>query len=199
MRQQQSKLASQADFFFTSPPCNSFSRATWRRKGPKPVRSFMYPHRFPWLNKHQREKADQANLLIAYATICMQHKAAQAAPGAHTVAAAEHPEDLGNTIRGDSSSGPASWWQFPDAQGTPHTWSAAFLQCSYGAPYETHTYLGDDRPGAHSRSCWVANFQRVWRLPGPDPDVHTWAPCADRQGQPRLQDDTCGSLPRRAV
>ena len=50
-----------------SPPCSTFSRATWaNRKGPRPVRSFVYPRGFKRLTWSERKRADWGNVLADF-------------------------------------------------------------------------------------------------------------------------------------
>eukprot|EP00435_Cladocopium_sp_Y103_P030315 s433_g7.t1 len=106
----------QGEFFavIVTPPCSTFSRATWANdRGPHPVRSLMHPRGFPWNSRASAEKAELGNLLGDFSFEAMRRQAQ------HTdhVGMMEQPEDLGRTehdrIPGQQ---PASMWQFPQFQ-----------------------------------------------------------------------------------
>ena len=56
------------DAAFITPPCSTFSRATWANKmGPRPVRSAQWPQGFPWLSGEAKAVAHAGNELIRVA------------------------------------------------------------------------------------------------------------------------------------
>ena len=61
------------DLVIASPPCNTWSRAVWaNNRGPHPIRSDRYPLGFPWLEKHDRAKAEDSNILAFFAIASMK-------------------------------------------------------------------------------------------------------------------------------
>ena len=114
-----------------TPPCNSFSRATytWTTSfGPRPIRSAEFRYGFPWLSSVQKQKALEGNrfveLTIEMILRCMKHD---------VYFLCEHPEDLGRTPMGH----PASIWQWPQMQQLTidsRIQTFAFHQCQFEAP-----------------------------------------------------------------
>ena len=93
-----------------TPPCSTFSRATWANdRGPYPVRSLIHPRGFPWNSKARAERAELGNLLADFSFEAMDR---QSQHEGH-VGLMEQPEDLGKT-RNQRVPGhqPASMWQF---------------------------------------------------------------------------------------
>lgn len=101
------------EFFavLVTPPCSTFSRATWANdRGPYPVRSLMHPRGFPWNSRSRAEKAELGNILGDFSYEAFRRQARHE----DFVGMMEQPEDLGKTkyqrIPGHQ---PASMWQFP--------------------------------------------------------------------------------------
>ena len=94
-----------------SPPCSTFSRATWaNRKGPRPVRSFVFPRGFKRLTWSERKRADWGNVLADFSFLAF---AAQA--DTEGLALFENPEDLGAVKSGENQGNrPSSMWQWLD-------------------------------------------------------------------------------------
>eukprot|EP00435_Cladocopium_sp_Y103_P063578 s369_g25.t1 len=106
----------QGEFFavLVTPPCSTFSRATWANdRGPHPVRSLVHPRGFPWNSRASAEKAELGNLLGDFSFEALRRQAKHAGH----VGMMEQPEDLGKT-KHDRIPGhqPASMWQFPQFQ-----------------------------------------------------------------------------------
>ena len=101
----------QYDAVLLSPPCSMFSRATWaNRKGPRPVRSFVFPGGFKRLTWSERKRADWGNVLADFSFLAF---AAQA--DTEGLALFENPEDLGAVKSGENQgTRPSSMWQWLD-------------------------------------------------------------------------------------
>ena len=54
--------------FFTSPPCNTHSRARRRKPGPQPLRSSVWPRGFPWLAPAKAAAVEDANFILITAS-----------------------------------------------------------------------------------------------------------------------------------
>ena len=117
------------DVVAVTPPCSTWSRATFKDGGPSPVRDRDHPWGLPTLRPGSTAKAkcDSGSLLV--------QRSLQACRLAHKVDAAyllEHPEDLGMAPRGL----PASLWALPEAQQLAEDTDAttvAVQQCNFGA------------------------------------------------------------------
>lgn len=124
-----------------SPPCSTFSRATWaNRKGPRPVRSFVFPRGFKRLTWSERKRADWGNVLADFSFLAF---AAQA--DTEGLALFENPEDLGAVKSGENQGNrPSSMWQWLDfdtlleREGIT---TAAFYQQDFGTEYLKPTRL----------------------------------------------------------
>ena len=124
-----------------SPPCSTFSRATWaNRKGPRPVRSFVFPRGFKRLTWSERKRADWGNVLADFSFLAF---AAQA--DTEGLALFENPEDLGAVKSGENQGNrPSSMWQWLDfdtllkKEGIT---TAAFYQQDFGTEYLKPTRL----------------------------------------------------------
>ena len=94
--------AKEFDVVLLSPPCATFSRATWANfKGPRPVRSYEHPRGLETLTPAERDRA------ILEKTSPMR----SVADGAATFLAMEQPEDLGALASGPHE---GLWpWQWP--------------------------------------------------------------------------------------
>jgi len=130
------------DVVLASPPCSTFSRATWSNlRGPRPVRSFAFPRGFTWLRWRAKRQADLGNILADFALEAI-HAQLQHPAG---LALLEQPEDLG-TVRSGPWPGarPASVWQFPKVQDIlklDAVHYGAFHQSSFGTPYPKPTRI----------------------------------------------------------
>lgn len=116
------------DFLLIEPPRATFSRARHHRPGPRPLRSANYPYGFPWLRGPNRDRVDEANLLIQQAVLACAEQAR-----AKRFYLLIHPEQLG-CVGGEQ---PASIWDWDEVQGLQQHTGAhtlAFLQCQFGAP-----------------------------------------------------------------
>ena len=93
-----------------SPPCASFSRATWANfRGPRPVRSYDCPRGLQTLTPAERDRAIMGNIFADFS----YEVAALVADGAATFLAMEQPEDLGALASGPHEGlRPASMWQW---------------------------------------------------------------------------------------
>ena len=63
-----SKIAS-GEYFavLISPPCSTFSRVTWANKrGPRPVRSYVWPRGFTRLSWTERKRANWGNIMADF-------------------------------------------------------------------------------------------------------------------------------------
>ncbi|CAE7366317.1 unnamed protein product [Symbiodinium sp. KB8] len=84
--------AEEFDAVLLSPPCASFSRATWANfKGPRPVRSYEHPRGLEMLTPVERDRAILGNIFADFS----YEVATLVADGAATFLAMEQPEDLG--------------------------------------------------------------------------------------------------------
>lgn len=119
-----------------SPPCNTFSRATFSGKpGPRPVRDFNHPKGLPHLTTEEFHKVRLGNLLVEHTCLLLT---AQLQAGGYILL--EHPEDLGACPKGV----PASIWQWPEVKALlkhPQVWSAAFHQSDFGTPWPKPTRI----------------------------------------------------------
>ena len=73
-----SKIAS-GEYFavLISPPCSTFSRVTWANKrGPRPVRSYVWPKGFTRLSWTERKRANWGNIMadFSFLAFAMQMK-----------------------------------------------------------------------------------------------------------------------------
>ena len=96
---------------FMSPPCATFSRATWANfSGPRPVRSFTKPRGEEVLTAKERDRAIAGNI---FADFCWDI-AKLGAQGKASFLVLEKPEDLGAMTAGPhKGERPASMWQWP--------------------------------------------------------------------------------------
>ncbi len=125
------------DFIVAAPPCNTFSRARHNRKhlGPRPIRSIDYVRGFPWLKDADKQRVDQANLLV--------ERTLEACAAGHSQTTAfliEHPEQLGIA----NGLIPASIWDWPefkDLQENTGLIQGALFQCLWEAPTSKPTRL----------------------------------------------------------
>ena len=84
------------DFYFNTPPCDSWCRAHFLRgTGPPPLRNRIYPLGFPWAKQADRLKLEVANDLNFF---CWEACAAACEAGIDTLS--EFPEDLGRRPQG---------------------------------------------------------------------------------------------------
>jgi hypothetical protein len=120
------------DLVIASPPCNTWSRAVWaNNRGPHPIRSDRYPLGFPWLEKRDRAKVEDGNILAFFSVASMKAVSCANLSGHNVIGLLEHPERLGKSARGT----PASIWQLPEVH---HLYgrgfsSVACFQCHFGA------------------------------------------------------------------
>ena len=122
------------NIIFMSPPCSTFSRATFaNRAGPPPLRNSDWPEGFPWLSGALKVKAETGTALVRRAL-----SMAALASAEHIPWLIEHPEFLGATAAGT----PASIWTWEEAvqvfRSTQAT-SVAFHQCAFGAQHRKPT------------------------------------------------------------
>ena len=120
---------------FLSPPRNTFTRATFANYlGPSPVRSFEFPMGFPWNSPEQRARCEVGTALALFSLRVVATAAIVTSPvgSGPVLAVLEHPEDLGEALRGT----PASIWQFDQAlacEDLPLMRSGALFQCERDA------------------------------------------------------------------
>ena len=108
------ELARQSDVIFSTPPCNTHSRAPWSNHwGPVPIRNSTYPLGFPWLSSALADKANLANVLVDFSIQCMKIVKAES-QSRFCIGFVEHPEHLGIVRPGDLTSIPASIWNLPE-------------------------------------------------------------------------------------
>ena len=120
--------AKEFDAILLSPPCASFSRATWANfRGPRPVRSYELPRGLEKLTPVERDRAILGNIFADFSF----EIATLVAEGAATFLAMEQPEDLGALPAGPVAVAAASR---PAGKG-------AFHQASFGVPYAKPTRL----------------------------------------------------------
>ena len=155
----------QGDFHavLTSPACNTFSRAVWSDEvSPHPLRDYNHPWGFPWLGRKDREKCEQANAMVTFSLAVLEAVLAANHRGLDVGAAMEHPEDLGQTVRGR----PASIWQLPRTRALAKGgfFTFAFYQCSFGAELAKPTRLLTNIPG----------LQGGWKAGWPSFDGTGW-------------------------
>ena len=147
----------------TSPACNTFSRAVWSDEvSPHPLRDCNHPWGFPWLGRKDREKCEQANAMVTFSLAVLEAALAANHRGLDVGAAMEHPEDLGQTVRGR----PASIWQLPRTRALAKGgfFTFAFYQCSFGAELAKPTRLLTNIPG----------LQGGWKAGWPSFDGTGW-------------------------
>ena len=85
------------DMIFISPPCATFSRATWANyQGPRPVRSFASPRGLETLTAKERDRAILGNIFADFSW----EVAGLVAQGKARFLAFEQPEDLGALTSG---------------------------------------------------------------------------------------------------
>ena len=99
------------DAILLSPPCSSFSRATFaNHRGPRPVRCYQSPRGMDTLTSRERDRAILGNIFADFAW----EVATLVADGAASFLAFEQPEDLGTIAKGPrAGQRPASMWQWP--------------------------------------------------------------------------------------
>lgn len=119
-----------------SPPCDTFSRATFANaRGPPPLRTRDHLKGFPWLTGERKRRVILGNILADVALNSILDQSKQT-PG---ICALEFPEDLG-AVRSGSWAGvrPASLWQWPTldtirADADVHEFG--IVQSDFGAEY----------------------------------------------------------------
>jgi len=85
------------DVVLASPPCSTFSRATYSNKrGPRPMRSFAFPRGFTWLRWQARKQAQLGNNLADFALEAMFLQF----QNIFGLGLLEQPEDLGTVHHG---------------------------------------------------------------------------------------------------
>ncbi|CAE7262448.1 unnamed protein product [Symbiodinium sp. CCMP2456] len=141
---------------FMSPPCSTFSRATFsNRSGPPPLRNSDWPEGFPWLSGTLKAKAEAGTMLVRRALSLATLASSENIPWL-----LEHPEFLGATDAGT----PASIWMWEEAvqvfQATRAT-TVAFHQCAYGADHRKPTRVAGTWHGL--RTLGVAGWPRLDR------------------------------------
>ena len=108
------------DFVVVSPPCASWSRATYNpppggkpdRRYPSPCRSKAHPWGFPEAKPSTRRRAEQGNAFIHFAIRALEAiVTAWKQRGQVVRVLLEHPEDLGCTRTGKD---PGSIWQLSE-------------------------------------------------------------------------------------
>ena len=133
--------AKEFDAILLSPPCASFSRATWANfRGPRPVRSYVLPRGLEKLTPVERDRAILGNIFADFSF----EIATLVAEGAATFLAMEQPEDLGALPTGPHEAlRPASMWQWPQLADLLEKGlrTVAFHQASIGVPYAEPTRL----------------------------------------------------------
>ena len=124
-----------------SPPCASFSRATWANfRGPRPVRSYELPRGLEKLTPVERGRAILTNIFADFSF----EIATLVAEGAAIFLAMEQPEDLGALPTGPHEGlRPASMWQWPQLADLLRKGlrTVAFHQASFGVPFAKPTRL----------------------------------------------------------
>ena len=125
-----------------SPPCSTFSRATWaNRKGPRPVRSFVFPRGFWRMTWSERKRANWGNVLADFSFKVFLAQSATAGG----MALFENPEDLGAVKSGENMGiRPSSMWQwreFEIALLESGVTTAVFYQQDFGTEYLKPTRL----------------------------------------------------------
>ena len=133
--------AKEFDAILLSPPCASFSRATWANfRGPRPVRSYELPRGLEQLTLVERDRPILGNIFADFSF----EIATLLAEGAATFLAMEQPEDLG-ALPTCPHEGlrPASMWQWPQLADLLEKGlrTVAFHQASFGVPYAKPTRL----------------------------------------------------------
>ena len=133
--------AKEFDAILLSPPCASFSRATWANfRGPRPVRSYELPRGLEKLTPVERDRAILGNIFADFSF----EIATLVAEGAATFLAMEQPEDLGALPTAPHEGlRPASMWQWPQLADLLEKGlrTVAFHQASFGVPYAKPTRL----------------------------------------------------------
>ena len=131
--------AGEYDMVAASPPCETYSRATFaNRMGPRPSRSKAHPWGLPWLRHGALAKAKAANKLVKFT---MEALFAQSASKNRTAFLLEHPENLGRTREGKT---PASIWQLDEVREVglqEGTVCGALHQSDWGVSYAKPTRL----------------------------------------------------------
>ena len=129
------------DMIFISPPCATFSRATWANyQGPRPVRSFASPRGLETLTAKERDRAILGNIFADFSW----EVAGLVAQGKARFLAFEQPEDLGALTSGPRrGQRPATMWLWPQhgllrQRGLR---SVAFYQSEFGAKRAKPTRL----------------------------------------------------------
>ena len=126
---------------FISPPCATFSRATWANyQGPRPVRSFASPRGLETLTAKERDRAILGNIFADFSW----EVAGLVVLGKARFLAFEQPEDLGALTSGPRrGQRPATMWLWPQhgllrQRGLR---SVAFYQSEFGAKRAKPTRL----------------------------------------------------------
>ncbi|OLP78827.1 Polyadenylate-binding protein, cytoplasmic and nuclear [Symbiodinium microadriaticum] len=129
------------DAVLLSPPCSSFSRATFaNHRGPRPVRCYQSPRGMDTLTSRERDRAILGNIFADFAW----EVATLVADGAASFLAFEQPEDLGTIAKGPrAGQRPASMWQWPQLRQLLDKGlrTVAFHQATFGTPYAKPTRL----------------------------------------------------------
>ena len=144
------------NIIFMSPPCSTFSRATFaNRAGPPPLRNSDWPEGFPWLSGALKVKAETGTALVRRALSMAVLASAENIPWL-----IEHPEFLGATAAGT----PASIWTWEEAVQvfrSTQAASVAFHQCAFGAQHRKPTRVAGTWYGL--RTLGVAGWPRLDR------------------------------------
>ena len=125
-----------------SPPCSTFSRATWaNRKGPRPVRSYVRLRGFVRLSWPERKRANWGNILTDFSYKAFEKQMVHV----DAMALFENPEDLGAIQAGENRGiRPGSMWQFEkflELLRWDKVDTAAFYQEDFGTEYLKPTRL----------------------------------------------------------
>ena len=131
-----------ADSLVITPPCSTFSRATWANdRGPFPLRSARCLRGFTWNSAVRKRKADLGNTLADFSFEAMKRQLKRR----RTTAFMEQPEDLGATHRPRvPGHRPGSMWQFPqhyELMEMEDVKSVALAQIDFGAESPKPTRL----------------------------------------------------------
>lgn len=153
------------DVLIITPPCNSFSRATWAGGDPKPCRSKSYPKGFPWASGSNRERARLGNLFVE-----LTLQAIEVAHSSGTLFLLEHPEDLGVTYSGGEPSSIWQWMEVLSVLERTQATTAAFFQCAFNFRTSKPTRIAGTIPAINQLQ-WAGwpKFNTVGSYRGPLP------------------------------
>ena len=127
------------DIVAMSPPCSTFSRATWASfRGPRPVRSYAQPRGLERLTAKERDRAIIGNIFADFS-----FEVAKLALQSATFFVLEQPEDLGAMPADPRKGQRPTMWQWPQhaelvKQGLR---SVCFHQSHFGTGYHKPTRL----------------------------------------------------------